>query len=159
MNGFGTLITYLQNPSSDCSYPILKEILSACIACKNYLQQEYIFQFFSGIVDEIIKIFRNYTDEELKGVSQDEMIKFITSLATVLESIYNNTIVSDEVIQNFELDLALRLINTSYIEKRVTGLNILISKVNFINSSNFSCTWNRKVGVSKDKLWLNSERF
>ena len=159
LNGFGTLITYLQNPNSDHSFLFLKEIMSMCISVKNYLQKEYTFQFFSGIVDEVIKIFRNYSDEELKSISQDEMIKFIDHLNQVLEIVYNNTIVSDEIIQNFELDLSLRLINTSYIEKRLSGLNILTSKVNLINSSSFPCTWNRKIGIPKDKLWMNSERF
>ena len=130
-----------------------------CVSVKNYLQNEYTFQFFSGIVDEVIKIFKGYSDEELKSISQDEMIKFIGYLSQILESVYNNTIVSDEIIQNLELDLSLRLITTPYIEKRVSGLNILISKVNFVNSSTFSCTWNRKIGTPKDRLWLNSERF
>jgi hypothetical protein len=62
-------------------------------------------------------------------------------------------------MEKFELDLALRFLKTEYIEKRVNGLNILISKVNLVNRSNFQCTWKRKLFSSKNELWLTSDIY
>jgi len=98
------------------------------------LKDEYKILFFSGISEEIMRIFKEYTDEDLKAISQDDMAKFINTFEILVENIYSDRILSDEIIQNLELTLALRFINTPFIEKRVNGLNILIAKVNHANN-------------------------
>lgn len=137
LNGFATLIELLQEKSDAQDFDFSRKVLDICIAVKQYMKEEYKFQFFTGIVDQIIQNFKGLSNESLKSMSQEDIEKFINCFEYVLESIYPEKVLADEIVERFELDLALRFLHMPYIEKRVCGLNILISKVNLVNRSNF----------------------
>lgn len=159
LNGFNILIELLQEPGRCTDLTFAKKALDICISVKGFMKPEYKFQFFTGVIDQILTNFKTFSNETLKSISQEEMEKFINCLEFILEQIYTDKKQADEVIQNLELDLALRFLHTPYIEKRVCGLNILISKVNLINRSNFSCTWKRKVFSNRQDVWLTAEVY
>jgi hypothetical protein len=70
-------------------------------------------------------------------------VVYINNLQSLLECILQERVQVSEVVEDFELKLALKFLNTPFIGNRLLGLHILISKVNNINDSNFPCKWKR----------------
>lgn len=160
IDGFAVLIEMIDQISEDATIEQLREFLDICISTGPYLNTGFKIQVFGVMVEKILDIFKSYPDEKLKTISQEEFEKFINCFEFILESIHaDDKTKVDEIVQKFELELALRFLNTEYIEKRVNGLNILISKVNLVNRSNFQCTWKRKVVLNRNVLWINSENY
>lgn len=77
LDGFSELIQLLHESKQKASLEFMREILDICISLKNYLKAEYKFQFFTGVVDQILVIFKEYSNEELKSISQEDLEKFI----------------------------------------------------------------------------------
>jgi hypothetical protein len=77
LDGFSELIQLLHESNQKASLEFMREILDICISLKNYLKAEYKFQFFTGVVDQILVIFKEYSNEELKSISQEDLEKFI----------------------------------------------------------------------------------
>ena len=138
LDGFAELINSLDNQAEDFTIIELRSYLTICINTGAYLKKDFKGQIFTTLIDKILNIIRAYPDEKLKTIDQSELEMFINSCEYVLEGVYeNDKKIADEIVQNFELELALRFLHTPYIEKRVNGLNILISKVNLVNRSSF----------------------
>jgi len=157
INGFEELINLIQ--THQLGVKAIREVLDICLAIKSYLKADFKFQIFEAVVFKIIDIFKGYTNETLKAITQDDMEKFVNCLEFLLEEIYTDKKQIDKAIQELELGLALLYIHTPYIEKRVQGINILISKVNLVNKSNFPCSWKRKAFQNNQDVWLTSDKY
>lgn len=159
LNGFEALERLLETQDSAPDIKFLNKVLAIIGQIRYFITPEYRITFFTTIKEIMFGIIDRYDSEQLKQISKEDLNLFITTMEAVLESAVDDSIIADEIIQSFELCLALRFLNTPYIEKRILGINMLISKVNMVNKSHFPCSWKRTRSSIIKGIWLTDQRF
>ena len=159
LDGFKVLQNLLESKSDLPDLHFINKVLDIVWSIKNRIQDEYRVTYYIQIKDCMFSIIDKYDAEQLKQIDKSELSAFISSIESFIDSAIDESIITDEIIENFELGMALKFINTSYIEKRILGINFLISKVNFLSKNNFPWLWKRRKSELIKDYWLTRERF
>ena len=159
LDGFMVLQNLLESQHELPDLHYINKVLDIVTGIKYRIEQDHRVTFYMQIKDCMFSIIDKYDAEQLKQIDKSELSAFVSSIEVLIDSAVDESMITDEIIENFELGMALKFINTSYIEKRILGINFLISKVNFLNKSNFPCIWKRKKSGFIKNYWLTSERF
>lgn len=97
---------------------------------------------------QLITKIKKLTDEEIRLLQRQELKDFFRVYEKLLEQLYGYT-KAGYIIENCELDLAMRFLTSKYLEKRIIGISDIINKVSQVKNR-------ERILSNSDKDTLNS---
>lgn len=119
--GFKRILERIKHRSPRIPLPILKFYLKVISKNKDVLSPKIFLPYFEEIYNQVFNYILGLSDEELKNEDRRTITEISFCIYEIIKLIYPDK--ANEIVDNFNLEIALKCLKSPYLEKRLTGLN------------------------------------
>jgi ubiquitin C-terminal hydrolase len=156
--GFDKLIELLRKATLNQ----MSQILYIFLNSKDFMSLEKWTASVEAAHEAVTQTLLNLTDEGLRTISKEDLKSVIDYLQSLLDRIYPEEKLG-EILESFELNLALKCLKSPYLEKRINGLREIIIKISQAKRKDEedarTSTFISQIHYRDTAKWLNTKRF
>lgn len=127
IGGFDAIVDYLRVGNEQEEKIPLEMISLVCSSfknCNSIFAETFAQQFTQSIKEIIVYRLKNMTEKELKEIDKESVGKVLNELKEFFVLAMNDSETS-ELIESNQLNIALRFLKSTYLEKRLKGISDL----------------------------------
>lgn len=156
--GFDKCVEYLRK----ATLAQISQVLYILLNSKDFMNFDKWNSLVQGAHETVTQTLLGMSDEDLRTTSKEDLKSVIDYLQTLLERIYSEEKLG-EILESFELDMALKCLKSPYLEKRINGLREIIIKISQAKRKDEedirAITFISQTHYRDTAKWLNTQRF
>jgi ubiquitin C-terminal hydrolase len=123
--GFEKLVAFIQTQPG---LEQVTQIMNLMIYLNEVMPNKVFKDIIKAIYKESITMVQKFTDEDFRLMQRSDLKSFFTNLEKMLDKKYNSEKIG-KIVETCELEVAIEMLKTKYLEKRINGISEIVNKI------------------------------